>query len=583
MLFIFVLLLLSLTTSLLGVGSDKDHSLELRHQEQVSLESSQRFHLTIKPRNNVNFNRNRAVVQQVSKHKGVPLRQHLATYKDAARQVSYDYKYYDLQKIRDEKLAELQQCRGVDATRLRQELRIIEAELRNPTGHFLADLAEKSPAEALQIWAKLQSLQSEGKLGSNTWERAQSAFKKRRSLQLLAQELETRTSAAKVEQEKSVSTKAAEQKTSDQGLVLEHVSLDDPSVEERPASSMPEGKLDGATDMTTDKPVLEVMKPDHPLRQRFFDIYQQVSGKVDVTQTTEQEVLFSVYQQMAKEGLISEKTVLERSPELIERYIRGVAHNLPPEQQMEKLRGLGELAVNTASTVYQGLTTPIESVKGRSELGGHPLVKVHEALSQIDLSELSAEQVVDLSAAITADVITGKGIAAASSYLGRIGALDKVQNAVSRVVEEVATASEAKEVATIEGVVFKVPQAVEETGILKNASQKIKSGGSTAKNMSSAEKLSKQLYTFTKSAGKHLDEVVQRGKYKGEFVRPYMRSPLTIQEIMATGKGVADATAQNALNFKVPGAFRGATGTWELVVDPEKKIVYHFLFKAESS
>ena len=46
----------------------------------------------------------------------------------------------------------------------------------------------------------------------------------------------------------------------------------------------------------------------------------------------------------------------------------------------------------------------------------HPLVKVYEALSQIDLS-----------AAITADVITGKGIAAASSYLERIGSLDKVQ------------------------------------------------------------------------------------------------------------------------------------------------------------
>ncbi|WP_157445780.1 hypothetical protein [Chryseobacterium indologenes] len=56
-----------------------------------------------------------------------------------------------------------------------------------------------------------------------------------------------------------------------------------------------------------------------------------------------------------------------------------------------------------------------------------------------------------------------------------------------------------------------------------------------------------------------------------------MRSPLLIQEIIATGKGIPDATAKGALNFRVPGTFR-SNGTWELVVDTSKNLIYHFNF-----
>ena len=86
-------------------------------------------------------------------------------------------------------------------------------------------------------------------------------------------------------------------------------------------------------------------------------------------------------------------------------------------------------------------------------------------------------------------------------------------------------------------------------------------------------------FTFTNSAAKHFDDIVTKnGWVNGKAARPYMNSPLTIQEIMATGKGLPDATAKGALNFRVPGAFRGSNGTWELVVDPVKKHVYHFNF-----
>lgn len=85
-------------------------------------------------------------------------------------------------------------------------------------------------------------------------------------------------------------------------------------------------------------------------------------------------------------------------------------------------------------------------------------------------------------------------------------------------------------------------------------------------------------YTFTETAGKHLTEVVKRGENAGQLVRPYMKSPLTIQEIMSTGKGVPDAFYKGGMNWRVPGTFRGSQGIWELGVNPKTNIIYHFNF-----
>lgn len=71
-------------------------------------------------------------------------------------------------------------------------------------------------------------------------------------------------------------------------------------------------------------------------------------------------------------------------------------------------------------------------------------------------------------------------------------------------------------------------------------------------------------YTFTKSAEKHLTEVVKRWENAGQLARPYMKSSSTIQKIMSTGKGIPDATFKGGMNCKVPGTFRGSQGTWEL-------------------
>ncbi|WP_370900941.1 hypothetical protein [Chryseobacterium gossypii] len=85
-------------------------------------------------------------------------------------------------------------------------------------------------------------------------------------------------------------------------------------------------------------------------------------------------------------------------------------------------------------------------------------------------------------------------------------------------------------------------------------------------------------YTFSKHAGKHLNEVVQRGENAGLLSRPYMRSPFTIKNIMSTGNGVPDATWPGGMNWKVPGTFRGSEGIFELGINPETNVIYHFNF-----
>ena len=90
-------------------------------------------------------------------------------------------------------------------------------------------------------------------------------------------------------------------------------------------------------------------------------------------------------------------------------------------------------------------------------------------------------------------------------------------------------------------------------------------------------------YSFTQTAADHLKKVVTRGLNKGQPRRPFMNSPLTIQEIMATGPGVPDAPAfgspyPGGFNWRVSGSFRGSNGTWELGINPQTRVIYHFNF-----
>ncbi|WKD51052.1 hypothetical protein [Microbulbifer spongiae] len=74
-------------------------------------------------------------------------------------------------------------------------------------------------------------------------------------------------------------------------------------------------------------------------------------------------------------------------------------------------------------------------------------------------------------------------------------------------------------------------------------------------------------FTYTKTAAGHLAS------------RSYMNSPNLINEIMATGKFVPDPQGlAGAVRYDVAGGFRGSAGNWELVVNPETKQIFHFLF-----
>ena len=58
--------------------------------------------------------------------------------------------------------------------------------------------------------------------------------------------------------------------------------------------------------------------------------------------------------------------------------------------------------------------------------------------------------------------------------------------------------------------------------------------------------------------------------------RPYTNSTLTIQNIMKTGKPMADSSLKNGLKWVVNGTYNGSSGVWELVVDAKNK--YHCPF-----
>jgi hypothetical protein len=73
-------------------------------------------------------------------------------------------------------------------------------------------------------------------------------------------------------------------------------------------------------------------------------------------------------------------------------------------------------------------------------------------------------------------------------------------------------------------------------------------------------------------------QIVRYGPFAGEFVRPFIQSTLVILEIMLAKEPVADEFVATAVRWDVPGFFRGAEGTWELVIDLATNTIIHFDF-----
>ncbi len=86
---------------------------------------------------------------------------------------------------------------------------------------------------------------------------------------------------------------------------------------------------------------------------------------------------------------------------------------------------------------------------------------------------------------------------------------------------------------------------------------------------------------LTQTVANHASDVVLRGEFAGQLSRPYLSQGTTqlVQEIIEAGEPIADpGGVPGALRWDVPGAFRGSEGTWQLVVDPIRKLILHLNF-----
>ena len=61
--------------------------------------------------------------------------------------------------------------------------------------------------------------------------------------------------------------------------------------------------------------------------------------------------------------------------------------------------------------------------------------------------------------------------------------------------------------------------------------------------------------------------------------RKYYKYNSLIKEIIKSATPIKDG--KNALKWVVPGTMNGTKGSWELVINPAKKIIYHFLFNSK--
>ena len=124
----------------------------------------------------------------------------------------------------------------------------------------------------------------------------------------------------------------------------------------------------------------------------------------------------------------------------------------------------------------------------------------------------------------------------------------------------------------VEGAVDDVLEGGE---VLKRGSGAGKSGRITLTN---AEDLK-----MSQTVQNHMNDIIKKGPNVGQLSRPYIDSDgttLLLKEIMESANPVPDTILQSGLRWDVSGTFRGATGTWELVVDTSTNTVVHFNFVA---
>ncbi|QWL30584.1 RHS repeat-associated core domain-containing protein [Rathayibacter toxicus] len=83
-------------------------------------------------------------------------------------------------------------------------------------------------------------------------------------------------------------------------------------------------------------------------------------------------------------------------------------------------------------------------------------------------------------------------------------------------------------------------------------------------------------YTQSKTVLNHSSDL----KNNGDFARPYNESRLTMQEIINGGVEIPDRKP-HLRKFIAEGGIGQSAGIWEIVIDPEKKMVVHFLYSSK--
>ena len=87
---------------------------------------------------------------------------------------------------------------------------------------------------------------------------------------------------------------------------------------------------------------------------------------------------------------------------------------------------------------------------------------------------------------------------------------------------------------------------------------------------------------MTQTVKNHASDIATKGKYKGEFNRPYVDSSgtgLLINEIINSAVPIKDKYLPNGWRWDVSGSFNGRSeGNFELVIDLDNNIITHFNF-----
>jgi RHS repeat-associated protein len=101
---------------------------------------------------------------------------------------------------------------------------------------------------------------------------------------------------------------------------------------------------------------------------------------------------------------------------------------------------------------------------------------------------------------------------------------------------------------------------------VENAQDAVAQAQQTAEEQAEAESTAQQCqYNYTRTVLNNVS------------TRPFINSPLTINEIISTTSGVADPQGSPGLiMYNVPGSYNDSMGTYQLLIDPVTNTIYHF-------